>query len=339
MGVAGRRPGVVRMIRRFLFTRSRRGYGSRGGFDRNEVRNPERELLFFRRRLAIAGALVFIAFAGLCARFVYLQVARHSHYETLAESNRIAVVPIPPNRGVITDRNGVVLAQSDSAYTLEIQPSRVARTRADDRRAGANRRCKRARPQPVPQAPRRVEEFREPAAAHEAERRGSGAFRGQSLPLSRASRSRRGCSATIRSPRSARISSATSAASTIATSRRSPSGRRPRTTRAPTTSARSASSFPTSANCTAPPVWRRSRSMRGVAPCARCRARRRFRATTCACRSTSACSRRRRPRSAIVVARWSRSSPVPAKCWRSSANPASIRISSSTASTRRTGRS
>jgi penicillin-binding protein 2 len=114
------------VIRRLLFTRSRRGYGRAGGFDRNEVRNAERELFFFRRRLAVAGVLVFIAFGGLAARFVYLQIARHSHYETLAESNRIAVVPIPPNRGVITDRNGVVLAQSDSAYTLEIQPSRVA---------------------------------------------------------------------------------------------------------------------------------------------------------------------------------------------------------------------
>jgi penicillin-binding protein 2 len=114
------------LSRRFLFTRSRRGYGSVGGFDRNEVRNPERELFFFRRRLAIVGAFVFIAFAGLAARFVYLQIVRHGHYETLAESNRIAVVPITPNRGVITDRNGVVLAQSDSAYTLEIQPSRVA---------------------------------------------------------------------------------------------------------------------------------------------------------------------------------------------------------------------
>lgn len=114
------------MSRRLLFTRSRRGHGPVGGFDRNEVRNPERELFFFRRRLAIAGALVFSAFAGLAARFGYLQVVRRGHYETLAESNRIAVVPIPPNRGVITDRNGVVLAQSDSAYTLEIQPSRVA---------------------------------------------------------------------------------------------------------------------------------------------------------------------------------------------------------------------
>ncbi|HVE49564.1 MAG TPA: penicillin-binding protein 2 [Casimicrobiaceae bacterium] len=95
------------------------------GFDRGEVRNAEREVFLYRRRLAIAGLLVLVAFGGLTARFVYLQVARHSHYETLAESNRIAVVPIAPNRGVITDRNGVVLAQSESAYTLEIQPARV----------------------------------------------------------------------------------------------------------------------------------------------------------------------------------------------------------------------
>ena len=58
-------------------------------------------------------------------RFIYLQLVLHKHYQTLAESNRIAIVPIAPNRGVITDRNGIVLAQSYSAYTLEIQPSRV----------------------------------------------------------------------------------------------------------------------------------------------------------------------------------------------------------------------
>ena len=46
----------------------------------------------------------------------------HAHYNTLAEANRISIVPIPPNRGVIVDRNGVVLAHNYSAYTLEIMP-------------------------------------------------------------------------------------------------------------------------------------------------------------------------------------------------------------------------
>src|SRR5213079_3761790 len=78
-----------------------------------------------RRRLMIGAALIVIGFAGLLGRFVYLQLFQHQHYQTLAESNRIAIVPIVPHRGVITDRNGVVLAQSYSAYTLEIQPARV----------------------------------------------------------------------------------------------------------------------------------------------------------------------------------------------------------------------
>src|SRR5438552_5439752 len=90
-----------------------------------ELKNPERELSHFRRRLIAATALIVLGFAGLVGRFVYLQLFQHQHYQTLAESNRIAIVPIVPNRGVITDRNGVVLAQSYSAYTLEVTPSRV----------------------------------------------------------------------------------------------------------------------------------------------------------------------------------------------------------------------
>jgi len=91
----------------------------------SELKNREREQHFFRRRLALAGAVVVIAFIALLGRFVYLQVAMQSHFSTLAESNRISLVPAVPNRGVITDRNGVVLAQSYSAYTLEVTPSKV----------------------------------------------------------------------------------------------------------------------------------------------------------------------------------------------------------------------
>ena len=48
---------------------------------------------------------------------------KHDELSTQAENNRIAVVPIVPNRGLILDRNGVVLATNYSAYTLEITPS------------------------------------------------------------------------------------------------------------------------------------------------------------------------------------------------------------------------
>jgi penicillin-binding protein 2 len=113
------------MGRRLLFSSRRRRYGPSGLDTSPELRNAERELFLFKRRLSLAGVLVLLAFAALFVRFFYLQVVQHRHYQTLAETNRIAIVPIVPNRGVITDRNGIVLAQSYSAYTLELQPSRI----------------------------------------------------------------------------------------------------------------------------------------------------------------------------------------------------------------------
>jgi penicillin-binding protein 2 len=109
---------------RHLFTRKRRRPAS-PDWGPAEFRHPERQIFLFRRRVVVAGALNVLAGAALFGRFVYLQVLRHEHYQTLAETNRIAIVPIAPNRGVITDRNGVVLAQSYSAYTLELQPGRI----------------------------------------------------------------------------------------------------------------------------------------------------------------------------------------------------------------------
>ena len=108
-----------------VFGGARDRSGHRGEFDAPELRNPEREQARFRRRLWLAAIAILAGFAGLFARFYYLQVIEHAHFETLAETNRIAIVPIAPNRGVITDRNGVVLAQSYSGYTLEITPSMV----------------------------------------------------------------------------------------------------------------------------------------------------------------------------------------------------------------------
>ena len=73
----------------------------------------------------VATAFVFIAFSFLFFRLVYLQLWRYQEFNAQAESNRTAIVPIVPNRGVIMDRNGVVLATNYSAYTLEITPSKI----------------------------------------------------------------------------------------------------------------------------------------------------------------------------------------------------------------------
>jgi penicillin-binding protein 2 len=90
-----------------------------------ELRNVEAELQRFRHRVVVASAFVLICFGILLSRFIWLQVVRHEDFEAQAESNRTAVVPIVPNRGLILDRNGIILATNYSAYTLEITPSKV----------------------------------------------------------------------------------------------------------------------------------------------------------------------------------------------------------------------
>ncbi|MDN5882040.1 MAG: penicillin-binding protein 2, partial [Nitrosospira sp.] len=91
-----------------------------------ELRNHLRELYYFRLRLVAGAVFVLLLFLLLFARFYYLQVSQREHYHTLAEANRISISPIVPNRGLIFDRNGEVLAHNYSAYTLEIVPSKVA---------------------------------------------------------------------------------------------------------------------------------------------------------------------------------------------------------------------
>jgi penicillin-binding protein 2 len=92
---------------------------------RVELKNSQREIYYFRLRLMLSiGFVLFLLFL-LLTRFIYLQIIKHSHYQTLAENNRISVVPIVPNRGLILDRNGVILAHNYSGYTLEITPNKV----------------------------------------------------------------------------------------------------------------------------------------------------------------------------------------------------------------------
>ena len=90
-----------------------------------ELRNLERELDRFNGRLITAALFVVLCFGLLGARLVWLQVVRHEELAQQAEANRVAVVPVVPNRGLIVDRNGVVLATNYSAYTLEITRAKL----------------------------------------------------------------------------------------------------------------------------------------------------------------------------------------------------------------------
>jgi penicillin-binding protein 2 len=68
---------------------------------------------------------VLVCFLLVASRLVYLQLVRHEDLLEQAENNRTAIVPVLPNRGLILDRNGIVLASNYSAYTLEVTPSRI----------------------------------------------------------------------------------------------------------------------------------------------------------------------------------------------------------------------
>jgi penicillin-binding protein 2 len=92
-----------------------------------ELKNTERDLHRFRLRLLVAVGFVLVCFGILTYRFWYLQVDKHDDYAARAEQNRISVVPVVPHRGIIVDRNGVLLARNYSAYTLEITPSKAGK--------------------------------------------------------------------------------------------------------------------------------------------------------------------------------------------------------------------
>ncbi|XKE44058.1 penicillin-binding protein 2 [Halomonas organivorans] len=92
---------------------------------RDTLKNPEQELRVFRLR-ALLAIVVVLALTGLLAgRLVYLQIVQHEVYSTRSEKNRVRVEPLPPTRGLIYDRNGVLLAENRPTYNLTLVRERV----------------------------------------------------------------------------------------------------------------------------------------------------------------------------------------------------------------------
>ncbi len=89
------------------------------------IKDHFRETRLFNARLSVIGVIVVTLIFALALRLAYLQVFAHRHYETLSQANRIKPIPIQPPRGLILDRNGVILAQNYPVYTLEIIPEQV----------------------------------------------------------------------------------------------------------------------------------------------------------------------------------------------------------------------
>ena len=79
----------------------------------------------FSRRAIVSAVFLILLIILLLVRLTYLQIISHEHYTTLSHENRVKLVPIAPTRGLIFDRNGVVLAENQASYRLEIIPEQV----------------------------------------------------------------------------------------------------------------------------------------------------------------------------------------------------------------------
>lgn len=93
--------------------------------ERITIRDHFRDSHIFTNRAVVAIIFVSLLLIGLISRLVYLQVISHEHYTTLSDKNRVNRVSIPPIRGMIFDRNGVVLAKNVPTFSLELIPERI----------------------------------------------------------------------------------------------------------------------------------------------------------------------------------------------------------------------
>jgi penicillin-binding protein 2 len=91
----------------------------------HSFRDKTAERRLFRARAITLGLFIFIMLCGLAWRMSYLQIDLHEKYKNLSESNRIQLRPLAPNRGLIYDRNGVLLAENIPSYSLTIVAERV----------------------------------------------------------------------------------------------------------------------------------------------------------------------------------------------------------------------
>ena len=88
-------------------------------------RHAVRERRRYRTRVIVGAGLAGAGLLALFLRAGYLQVVQHEHYTTLSHENRIRIRPVPPARGLVRDRNGVVLARNFSMFSLEIVPEQT----------------------------------------------------------------------------------------------------------------------------------------------------------------------------------------------------------------------
>ncbi|MEH6453532.1 MAG: penicillin-binding protein 2 [Psychromonas sp.] len=87
---------------------------------RISIRNHSAESSLFMRRTLVVFIAIIFAIGILISNLYYLQISSYKNYQTRSNSNRISVQTIPPNRGLIYDRNGIILAENRPVYNLEV---------------------------------------------------------------------------------------------------------------------------------------------------------------------------------------------------------------------------
>lgn len=93
--------------------------------DQSAIRDHFRESRIVNNRLIFAGVFSLILFSLVLLRLVVLQVVEYEHFDSLSNRNRVDIEPLPPERGLIFDRNGVVLAENIPTFSLELVPEKV----------------------------------------------------------------------------------------------------------------------------------------------------------------------------------------------------------------------
>ncbi len=89
---------------------------------RDFLKDLKQETRYFKARLLIAALVVFLSLLALGWRLYSLQVQSHDYYKTLSQENRIKIVPVPPARGLVYDRNLNLLAVNKPSYQIRITP-------------------------------------------------------------------------------------------------------------------------------------------------------------------------------------------------------------------------
>ncbi len=89
------------------------------------LKDHEKDARLIRKRALVGGSVFLVLTLVLIARMYYLQVIQYEYHSTLAENNRIHVQPVPPNRGLIYDRNGVIIADNRPSFSLTLTRERA----------------------------------------------------------------------------------------------------------------------------------------------------------------------------------------------------------------------